>query len=215
MSLCIDHRERNLISVCTGLVVFQINPLTIGDVACSYEDGSAWVVERKTADDLAKSIIDGRWAEQTSRLMSSGYSYVFFIVEGDLAATTLPHNTLLGACVNAELRAGSHLIRAACVEETALVIQQLVRKCTTPPGIPSGVQPKSKRVRDSETVWVRQLMCIPSISQHVARQLLGHFGSLRSLQDALADLDSFPRIRLTSRTCIGRTRFQMLARYLT
>jgi ERCC4-type nuclease len=201
--------------VCTGLVVFQVKSLTIGDVTCSYEDGSAWVAERKTADDIAKSIIDGRWAEQTSRLMSSGYSYVFFIVEGDLAASTLPHTTLLGACVNAELRAGSHFFRTACVEETALVIQQLVNKCTTPPGIPSGIQPKSKRVRDSETVWIRQLMCIPSISEHIARQLLGHFGSLRSLQDALADLDSFPRIRLNARTCIGKIRIQMLAIYLT
>ena len=215
MSLSIDHRERKLISVCTGLVVFQIKSLTIGDVTCSYEDGSAWVAERKTADDLARSIVDGRLVDQTARLLRSGYSYVFLLVEGDLSSTNLPHNTLLGACINAELRDNSHCFRTACVEETALVIQQLVNKCTTPPGIPSGIQPKSKRVRDSETVWVRQLMCIPSISEHIARQLLGHFGSLRSLQDALADLDSFPRIRLNARSAVGKIRIQMLARYLT
>ena len=87
MSLSIDHRERKLISVCTGLVVFQVKSLTIGDVTCSYEDGSAWVAERKTADDLARSIVDGRLVDQTARLLRSGYSYVFLLVEGDLAST--------------------------------------------------------------------------------------------------------------------------------
>ena len=148
--------------------------------------------------------------------MHSGYNYVFLIVEGDLSETSLPHETLLGACVNAELRESSHLIRTACVEETALIIKQLVKKCAEgPPGIPSGIQPKSKRARDSETVWVRLLMCIPSISERIARKLLEHFGALRALQEALEDVESFPRIRLDARTCIGKTRLQMLARYLT
>ena len=127
----------------------------------------------------------------------------------------LPHATLLGACLNADLRPGSHLIRSACIEETAMVIKQLGEKLAGGlPGIPSGIQPKSKRVRDSETVWVRQLMCIPSISARIARLLLEHFSNLRELQDALEDLNSFPKIRLDDRTCIGKTRLKMLARYL-
>ena len=58
-------------------------------------------------------------------------------------------------------------------------------------------------------------MCIPSISERIARKLLEHFGALRSLQAALGDLSSFPRVRLDARTCIGNTRLQLLARYLT
>ena len=129
-------------------------------------------MERKPADDLPGSIIDGRWVDQTARLMTSGYRYVFFVVEGDLSSTNLPHETLLGACLNAELRPGSHLIRSACIEETVLVIKQLADKLAGgPPGIPSGLQPKSKRERNEETVWIRQLMCIPSISERIARLL--------------------------------------------
>ena len=61
-----------------------------------------------------------------------------------------------------------------------MVITQLVEKLAGgPPGIPSGLQPKSKRKRDSQTVWIRQLMCIPSISERTARLLLEHFGNLR------------------------------------
>jgi len=173
-------------------------------------------MERKTADDRATSIIDGRWVDQTARLMHSGYKYVFFVVEGDLSSTNLPHETLLGACLNAELRAGSHLIRSACIEETALVIKQLGDKLACgPPGIPSGLQPKSKRQRDKYTVGIRHLMCIPAISERIARLLLERSNNLRGLQDALEDWQSFPKIRVDERTCIGKARLHNLARYLT
>ena len=173
-------------------------------------------MERNTADDLATSIIDGRWVDQTARLMHSGYKYVFFVVEGDLSSTNLPHETLLGACLNAELRPGSHLIRSACIEETALVIKQLGGKLAGgPPGVPSGLQPKSKREHDSGTVWIRQLMCIPSISERIARLLLEHFENLRALREALDDIDSFPKIRLDERSGLGKARLRSLARYLT
>ena len=193
----------------------HVAALPVGDVACRYDDGRAWAAERKTADDLAKSIIDGRWADQTSRLLRADFSNVFWIVEGDLSSTSLPHETLLAACVNAELRSGSHVVRTACVEETAMVIQLLRKSAASSPGIPSGIQPKSKRKRDAETVSIRMLMCIPSVSERIARLMLDHFITLRALQEALEDIDSFPRIRLDARKCLGKTRLQMLARYLT
>ena len=214
MALCIDFREKGLINLLQCLKP-TVASLAVGDIICSYEENTVWVMERKTADDLAGSIIDGRWVDQTARLMTSGYRYVFFVVEGDLSSTSLPHQTLLGACLNAELRPGSHLIRTACIEETALVIKQLGEKLAGGlPGIPSGLQPKSKRERDSETIWKRQLMCIPSISERIARLLLEHFGNLRELQDALEDLKSIPKIRLDERTCIGKARLRILARCL-
>ena len=215
MALCIDFREKGLIHLLKCLKP-TVASLAVGDINCSYEDNIGWVMERKTADDLATSIIDGRWVDQTARLMTSGYRYVFFVVEGDLSSTNLPHETLLGACLNAELRPGSHLIRSACIEETVLVIKQLVTKLAGgPPGIPSGIQPKSKRKRDEDTVCIRILMCIPSISERIARLLMEHFGNLRELQEALDDIDSFPKIRLDERSCIGKTRLNILARYLT
>jgi len=200
MAVCVDHREKALIRLLQCLKPTVLS-LPVGDLTCSYENGSVWVMERKTAEDLASSIIDGRWAEQSSRLLSSGYCHVFF---------------LLGACINAELRECVHVFRTACVEETAMVVIQLVKKCDgRARGVPSGIKPKSKRVRDSETVWIRQLMCIPSISERIARLLLEHFGNLRELQEALEDIDGFPRIRLDGRTCIGQARIRLLASYLT
>ena len=78
------------------------------------------------------------------------------------------------------------------------------------------MQLTSKRKRDSyiETVWIRQFMCIPTISERISRKLLGEFGSLPKLQKALADPDTFPLIKLDERTSVGQVRRQKLAYYL-
>ena len=41
-----------------------------------------FIVERKTADDLAASIMDGRYDEQKFRLKSCGINNVIYLVEG-------------------------------------------------------------------------------------------------------------------------------------
>ena len=79
--LAIDFRERELIAHLQCLSP-KVEALVLGDVLCQYDSGASWVVERKSANDLAASIIDGRWVEQTSRMMTSGYSRVFYLVEG-------------------------------------------------------------------------------------------------------------------------------------
>ena len=41
-----------------------------------------FIVERKTADDLAASIMDGRYEEQKFRLKNCGINNVIYLVEG-------------------------------------------------------------------------------------------------------------------------------------
>lgn len=41
-----------------------------------------FIVERKKADDLASSIIDGRYKDQKYRLKNSGISNIYYIYEG-------------------------------------------------------------------------------------------------------------------------------------
>ena len=61
MALSIDHREKGLINYLQCLSP-RVAPLPVGDVICTYASGQAWAAERKTAGDLAKSIIDGIFA---------------------------------------------------------------------------------------------------------------------------------------------------------
>jgi ERCC4-type nuclease len=41
-----------------------------------------FIIERKTADDLAASIMDGRYEEQKFRLRNCGINNVIYLVEG-------------------------------------------------------------------------------------------------------------------------------------
>ena len=81
--LILDYRENMLCAKLHGTIQFEVENLPLGDVMCKYEDGSTWICERKTTQDLANSIKIGRWGEQSKRLYDSNCK-VFFINEGDL-----------------------------------------------------------------------------------------------------------------------------------
>ena len=166
MPLVIDSKEHGLIrALACGRVAHEVKCLPVGDVLCTYEHGGcSWVMERKRADDLAASIKDGRWREQSARLFQTGCK-VFFVVEGDLRGLSM-YEPMLGAIINANLRS-SCVWRTMDVEETACLIMHLLRKMQSflAPVVTGGLQPRtSKRKRRGENVFLLQLMCIPSIS---------------------------------------------------
>ena len=215
MALSVDSRERGLIEALAS-VPHTVKTLPVGDVVCHDGEGIAWIAERKRADDLAKSIKTGRWRDQLDRLHATG-SRIFFVIEGDLRSTSINHESLLGACVNAELRKSSHVIRTLDLQETAAVVRHLVEKGGSCPGLPSSLTPpvsKRKRDADRETCWARQLMCIPSMSERVSRRLLEEFGTLPGIQRALADGTRLKKVRIDDRTCLGKARIQKLTHYL-
>ena len=63
-----------------------------------------YVVERKTADDLASSIMDGRYKEQKYRLFMSKIPNVYYLVEGKTTQSAmLPQQTVDKAMQNTYL----------------------------------------------------------------------------------------------------------------
>ncbi len=220
MQVTIDSRERGLIRILEAAkIAHQVEALPVGDVVCQYGSGHAWVAERKRADDFAASLKDGRWREQSVRLFGSGYRVVY-IFEGDFRDAGTMYGNLLGAWMNAELR-NCYVFRTIDLEETALVLRGLIAKlehkhAPVPSG--SGLAPPrlSKRRRDGEldACWVRQLMCVPTVSETIARRLLEHFGTPEKLREALRSTGKFPRIQLTEKTALGKARVAILAKYL-
>ena len=220
MTLLLDYRERRLAEVLE--VPHLVRKLAVGDILCDYCAGNQWIAERKTATDLAASIISGRWRDQLHRLKETGCR-VIFLVEGDLRSTTFNYDSLLGAVINAELRKGSCVIRTVDLRETAAVVRHLVEKGQFEPGMPPSaltppsVSSASKRERDCErkVCWTRMLMCVPSVSERIAKKLLDEYGSLPAIQTALQTPKTFKRIRLDDRFCLGKERIKKLALYLT
>ena len=214
--LIVDKRERHLLAlfgdggVCTAT-------LEVGDVFCKYSDGSCWVAERKSTQDMANSIKDGRWEEQKTRLVCSGLP-VFYILEGDFKGVQgLPYGALVGAYSNLLLEPNIvSVCRTADIAETKFVLMQLAQKCQTiakprPLGVVS-----TKRKKDSEmrNIWIRQLACIPSISEHIAATLMDHFGSMSALRGALSSTATFPVVHLSRGTRLGKKRVAKLAEIL-
>ena len=203
--LTLDYRERSLIPLFPGAAVKQ---LPVGDAMCEYQNGSLWVAERKTADDLARSLIDGRLVEQKARQLESG-APIFYIIEGDLAQARPTFASLIGVLVNAALKDQITIFRTWHIQETKQLIEQLVKKGEGTGGpAPTLV---AKRKRDEDLLLVRILMCIPTISENVARALSDHFGSLGALQQALKTPRDFPSVRISDRAVIGQARVKRLA----
>ena len=127
--------------------------------------------------------------------MCSGMT-IFYVLEGDFRnADVLPYGALLGAYTNASLLEGVKVFRTSSIEETKFLIFTLARKCQATSKTPSqGLVSKRKKESSLENIWVRQLACIPTISESIATAILRHFGTLANIREALQQPLHFPKI---------------------
>ena len=63
-------------------------------------------------------------------------------------------------------------------------------------------------------IWIRQLACIPTISEHIAATLLDHFESMAALREALSNAETLPVVQLSRGACLGKKRLAKLATVL-
>lgn len=216
--LVVDCRERGLIQHLSAMgVPHCVDSLAVGDVMCTFSgSGCDFVIERKRADDLASSLVDGRWREQTCRLFETNLR-VFFVVEGDIRCIDGMYESMLGAIVSASLRR-SCCFRTTDLEETARLVVHLVKrmhKLPNPTGSVGLRPPQTKRQREAETdhVFMRQLMCVPSVSERIAAVLVRRFVHLETLQEALRQT-TFPRVEIGGGKCVGKARLAKLRKHL-
>ena len=110
-TVTIDARERSLIQIfhkqgASGQIV---RSLPLGDVQCTYADGTGWLLERKTALDFAASIRDGRYFEQRSRLLSAEGMRAVFVIEGDMRGSTMHAHMLADIDTSLSLSLSKHM----------------------------------------------------------------------------------------------------------
>ena len=94
MKIIVDNRETDLIPLLQILITnykftdtIEIAQLDIGDIVIQTDEGEELLVlERKSISDLASSIKDGRYAEQSFRLNhhSLHNHNIMYIVEGNI-----------------------------------------------------------------------------------------------------------------------------------
>ena len=142
MNIKIDMREKDLyrvmIPLCNDLglkLKIKIELLPLGDIILSSDEKELLIIERKTLKDLAASIKDGRYEEQSFRLNNNEISNhnIIYLIEGDLNCyngryTRIPKKTLYSAMFCLNYYKGFSLVRTLNIEETAEYILRMADK---------------------------------------------------------------------------------------
>ena len=219
MKLRVDYREKKLIKLLNAyLVQFNLNNITIivesldvGDfIICDDNDVEKLIIERKCLNDLASSIKDGRYVEQSLRLshFSLHNHNIIYIIEGNLSTWTnrykVQANTLHSAIFSLNYYKGFSVHKTNDMTETAeyilRVCDKLNRSQKKVPYYCSGEINNNPKTSDQYVSVIKKvkkdnitpeniseiiLSQIPGISAKTSQVIIDKFGSLYQLLDAL------------------------------
>lgn len=134
MKVIIDIREQGLYDQCWSILCSQSTPTTIqlekdtlelGDIVVKTDDDiNVLLIERKTFSDLISSIKDGRYEEQSFRLLN-GTNYpphsIFYLLEGRYSDIKNPveKKTVFSAMTSLQFFKGFSIQRTSTIRETA------------------------------------------------------------------------------------------------
>jgi len=187
----IDTRESDLIKIFEFLNhPINVSPLHLGDALINNI-----IIERKTLNDLAASIKDGRYKEQSFRLqkaLEEGFK-VFYMIEGnlDLYTGSIPKETLISAVYSLIMK-GFQVLLTKNTKETAYFMIQFFEKhqkqnhdkpeCVYEDTIV--VKQKNTNItRDNVSIFM--LCQIPSVSHVTATILIDNYKHISTLLEEM------------------------------
>ena len=199
----IDTREREFIVRCPEVAT---RTLPVGDIwiGLSGEDArpGGLVIERKTAADLEASVLDGRYREQRTRLLTyckQTGARPLYIIEGDLDRMQgrFTETTLKKFIHRLQLRYGVAVIQTTCLDNTITLCRIMKEQMEAEPAIfmpEDGAQKdyaqvahvqKSTNRDDPKTFVSLALQICPGVSGAVAVAIVNAFGgTLKSVLEA-------------------------------
>ncbi len=226
MLICLDCRERSLFTACKNYLECNENlknnihiiteNLHIGDIIIKDNDeNEKIIIERKTINDLASSIRDNRYNEQSFRLSECNLHnhYVYYLIEGNLSTLTthsrVTRPSIISAMASLSYFKGFSVHRTLNVSETAewlIRTADKVRRETKSPyysnsvsGIESNNEGKhnesyssvSKREKKKnitkENIGEIMLMQIPGVSVASAQCIMSKYCNVKNLITKLED----------------------------
>ncbi len=144
MIIKIDVRESELLKKCeTNLGMFsnfkdlKLVPeqLPLGDIIINDGEKDLVIIERKSISDLAASIKDGRYEEQSYRLKNLWHHNhnIIYLIEGDLNRFNsfkerIDKQTIYSAMVSINYYKGFSVWRSFSIDESALIVCNMAYK---------------------------------------------------------------------------------------
>ena len=145
----IDARERELIplirekmgeATMTDQITISVESLPLGDIIFCKDEQELLIIERKSVADLAASIKDGRYQEQSYRLDGTPLHNhnIVYLIEGNIARATFDKSALYSAMFSLQYYKGFSVWRTFSIDETATIlcnsIKYLVKSSATRTG---------------------------------------------------------------------------------
>jgi ERCC4-type nuclease len=223
MSLIIDYREKSLIACINekighfGLEIpVSVENLPIGDIIIKDKHGNeAVIIERKSLYDLASSIKDNRYTEQSFRLNECDVlnHNIIYLIEGNMGQYNsskgrLEKKTLWSSMFSILYYKGFSVFRTQSVDESAECIIRFVDKVKRESKVPyhqkneaqSNVNISTKeeqyasvikRVKknniNTENIGEIMLMQIPGVSAACAGVIMKEHKTIKNLIQALEE----------------------------
>lgn len=189
--MVIDDRERSeqVLAALAGMedVETAIRRLPLGD----YRVDNQLLFERKTLQDFAVSVVDGRFFKQMTQLAAGPHKGVL-ILEGtsrDLKPDGVRREALQGAMITASLILGIPVLRAMDPKETARLMIFAARQ--TNRAIEGGLHRAGYRPKGKRRRQLYILQGLPGVGPKRASSLLERFGSILEIVNAdVEDLSS-------------------------
>lgn len=220
MEIIVDYREKQLIPLLENLKIkgkfknleIKRENLPIGDVIIKDKNGEEkLIIERKSVSDLAASIKDGRYAEQSFRLNNNRLHNhnIIYLIEGDIRYwnnkggkyTNIKAKTLYVTLFSLQYYKGFSIVRTFNIGETAEYILRLsdkmlrdkkgsyydisFNKTTNIKDYCDVVNKVKKKNIKPENIGEIILSQIPGISSITSRVILEKYGSLYKLLMAM------------------------------
>uniref|UniRef100_A0A6C0IJL1 ERCC4 domain-containing protein n=1 Tax=viral metagenome TaxID=1070528 RepID=A0A6C0IJL1_9ZZZZ len=217
MLIKIDYREADLLSKINTLlpkenITITSENLPLGDIIICEDNGTEKIIiERKTLPDLASSIRDGRYKEQSFRLNECSLvnHNIIYLIEGNLQTykpylkgNVVDKYALLSSFVSISYYKGFSLYKANNIEESAEWILQLAYKIGKEGGkgfYSTAVSPVNneekyshamKRTKKNnitpENIGEIMLNQIPNVSSAVATAIMEKFKTIKALIEAFS-----------------------------
>lgn len=142
MKLIIDERERDLYEKCVniistnpslGYIILEKKVIPLGDIIIEDECANElMIIERKSLKDLLSSVKDGRYEEQSYRLIHSSQIHthnIVYLIEGILTQLRPDEKKLVHSCITSlSYFKGFSILRTGSMNETAEMILNMTHK---------------------------------------------------------------------------------------
>jgi len=185
------------------------------------------LIERKTLNDYAASIIDGRNKEQSIRL-AEWKPNAYYLIEGNFekdynntCRIRISTKTIKESITRKRVRDGFNVIQTQNMQESIEEIIRITQEYSknnepiqyTSDVICKKLKPKSE-MKTPKLCYIAQLRCISGISETIAKKISEHYPNMISLINALLEGKDIASIQLNEKRKIGKSIVNKLKKQL-